>query len=147
VDLAGNDLASDPVFLLAADSAAPSDPTVSGGSTSWQDASSVTVSASGSTDTGCSDGVSGYQYETSTNGGSTWSSATSGSSTAVTAEGETLVRFRALDNVGNASNWVTGTVRLDRTAPTAPTVSGGSLSWSSAASKTITGAGSTDAGS
>src|SRR5262249_21894094 len=65
---------------------------------------------------------------------------------------ETLLQFRAVDASGTVSNWVpssptaASTVRQDRTLPTAPTVSGGSTSWQSVASITITGAGSTDAG-
>ena len=53
----------------------------------------------------------------------------------ITAEGETLVRFRAIDGAGNVGAWAPAagtalaTARLDRTPPTDPTVSGGSLSW------------------
>ena len=36
------------------------------------------------------------------------------------------MRFRAVDAAGNASGWTQGTVRIDRTAPTDPTVTGGS---------------------
>ena len=60
---------------------------------------SMLVSASGSTD-GAGSGIAGYQYETSTDGGSTWSSPAAGASPAVADEGETLVRFRAVDNAG-----------------------------------------------
>ena len=51
---------------------APTAPTVWGGSTSWQNVSGVTISATGSTDTGGA-GFSGYQFRTSSDGGSTWS--------------------------------------------------------------------------
>ena len=94
----------------------------------------------------------GYEYRTSTNGGSSWSSATAGASVNITAEGETLVQYRSIDGAGNVSAWTPAsatagsTARIDRTIPTAPTVSGGSLSWQSVASITITGSGSTDAG-
>ncbi len=132
-------------------SGAPTAPTVSGGSLTWQNAASVTVSASGSTAFGGGP-VAGYEYRTSTNGGSTWSTATAGSSRAVTAQGETLLQFRSIDGSGNTSAWSPSsptsgsTVRLDRTNPTAPAVSGGSLSWQSVASITVTGSGSTDSG-
>ena len=75
----------------------------------------------------------GYEYRTSTDGGSTWSRATAGASVNVTAEGETLVQYRSLDGAGNTSAWTPAsatagsTARIDRTDPTAPTVSGGSL--------------------
>ncbi|HYX85068.1 MAG TPA: hypothetical protein VE777_08865 [Gaiellales bacterium] len=120
----------------------PTDPTVTGGTTGWQNAASALVSASGSTDGGSA--VSTYQYQTAFNGGP-WSSSTSGASVTVSAEGTTLVRFRALDAAGNTSNWVQASVQLDRTVPTSPAVSGGSTSWSSAASRTISASGSTDA--
>ena len=98
----------------------------------------------GSADAGS--GVTGYEYETSTNGGSTWSVATPGPSAAVSTQGTTLVRFAALDGVALASPWTQATVKLDLTAPSAPTVAGGSSTWSNAASATVTASGSTDSG-
>src|SRR5439155_24885482 len=74
-----------------------------------------------------------------------------GGSIAASAEGETVVQFRALDLSGNASSWApavvgaSSTVRIDRTAPTTPTVAGGALTWRSVASIAITAGGSTDA--
>ena len=125
------------------DRAAPSDPTLSGGSLTWLSQAASTVSAAGSADAGS--GVAGYEFQTSTDGGSTWSSWTAGASKTVSTEGETIVRFRAVDGVGLTSGWVQATVRLDRTAPTAPTVSGGSSSWQNVASLALSAAGSTDA--
>src|SRR6185503_4186969 len=111
---------------------------------------SVAVAGSGSTDTGS--GVAGYSYRTSTNGGATWTAASAGASLTVSAEGETLVQFRAADALGNVSSWApspavaANTVRIDRTAPTAPGASGGSYGWQSVASITVTGGGATDVG-
>jgi hypothetical protein len=122
----------------------PVAPTVTGGSATWKTSASVTVKATNGSDTGGSL-FAGYEYQTSTDAGATWSSPAPGSSLVVSSEGETLVQFQSLDNAGNASAWVQATVRLDRSAPTAPNVSGGSLSWSNAP-VTITGAGSTDTG-
>jgi hypothetical protein len=111
----------------------------------------VTVTASGSSD-GASAWVSdlsGYQYRTSTNGGSTWSGTGSGSSLAVLAQGTTLVQFRSLDNAGNVSAWTpasanaTDTVMLDRAAPTLPTL-GGVPGGCVAGPVTVTASGSTD---
>jgi hypothetical protein len=126
------------------DRTAPAAPVVTGGSATWKNAPSVTVSAAPSTDSGGS-AFAGDVYQTSTDGGSTWSTATPGSSLPVSAQGETLVQFAAVDNPGNQSAWVQATVRLDRTNPTDPVVSGGSLSWSKTA-VTISASGSTDAG-
>jgi hypothetical protein len=135
------------------DRTAPSAPTVGGGSLAWQTVASVTVTGSGSADTPASDGVNHYEYRTSVNGGTTWSAGISGASAVVTAEGTTLVQFRAVDGAGNASAWApsaagaTSTVKLDRGAPTTPTVSGATGLWSTAASIAVTASGSTDGGS
>ena len=103
---------------------------------------------SGSTDSPGS-GVTGYQYRTSTDGGSSWSPATDGSSVNISAEGETLVQFRAKDTLGHFSSWAPSspiagsTVRIDGTPPTVPTVSGGSASWHTTSPWTVS-ASSTD---
>ena len=155
VDVAGNlsdwtPTPPDATGTVRIDRTAPTDPSISGGSLGWQSTASITISASGSADP--ASGLAHYEYQTSTDGGANWSSSTSGNSLAVTAEGETLVRFRAVDNAGNTSNWApdaplpAGTARIDRTAPTNPIVTGGSATWQSIASITISGAGSTDNG-
>jgi hypothetical protein len=127
------------------DRTAPGAPTVSGGSTAWQSVASVIISGGGSTDSGGS-ALSGYQHRTSTDGGSTWSSAVAGPSVTVTAPGRTIVQVRAIDAAGNVSAWVADEARLDTTAPTAPSVTGGASGWQSVASLVISGAGSTDTG-
>ena len=125
------------------DRIAPSAPSVTNDSQTWKDVASVAVAASGSTDTGGA-AMNHYERQTSTDGGTTWSALTSGSSISVTAEGETLVRFQAVDGAGNRSAFVQATVRIDRSAPTAATVSGGSLSWTVPGTYPITGSGSAD---
>ncbi len=126
-------------------------PTVSGATGAWSSAASTTVTAAGAIDSGS--GIGGYESRRSTNGGSTWSATAAGASAVVSAEGETLVQFRALDTAGNAGPWSTatsggsGSVRLDRTGPAAPSTSGGSTSWVNAASATIAASGGADAGS
>ena len=126
------------------DRTAPTPPTLSGGSATWQNVAGVSITAAGSSDAGA--GMTGYQYQTSTNGGTTWSASVPGALAAITTEGDTRVRFRALDGAGNASPWVVDIARIDRTSPSAPTVTGGSASWQNVASLTITGAGSGDSG-
>jgi hypothetical protein len=127
------------------DRTAPTAPTVTGGSPGWQNVAQITLIAATSRDSGGS-GLVGYSYRTSTDGGTTWSSTTPGSVLTVSAQGETLVQFESIDNAGNESAWIQAIARIDRTAPTAPAVSGGSLSWQNPASVTITGSGSTDTG-
>jgi hypothetical protein len=87
-----------------------SDPTVTDNHGSQPATGPVTVSASGSTSSG--GGAVNYRYQTSTNGGSTWSASTNASSVVISAVGTTLVRFQAFDSGGNASNWVTDTVTI-----------------------------------
>jgi hypothetical protein len=153
VDKAGNPSAWAPAAPAAGtvriDRTAPTVPTVSGGSAGWQHAASVTVTGSGSTDSPGS-GVASYQYRTSTDGGKTWSAAAASASVVVSTAGQTLFEFRSVDISGLRSSWSAvsnaGTVKLDRTAPTAPKVAGGSLSWTTAASGTVSASGSTDAG-
>ena len=125
------------------DRIAPSSPSVTNDSQTWKDVASVAVAASGSTDTGGA-AMNHYERQTSTDGGTTWSALSSGSSISVTAEGETLVRFQAVDGAGNRSAVVQATVRIDRSNPTPATVSGGSLSWTVPGTYPITGSGSTD---
>ena len=133
------------------DRTSPSAPAVSGGSLAWQSVSSVSVSGSGSTDTGGS-GIDHYEYRTSADAGSTWSSATTGSTATITAEGSTIVQIRATDAAGNTSSWgpsspnAGSSVKIDRTTPTAPSVSGGSGSWQSSSSVTVSATGSSDSG-
>ncbi|MDX6520738.1 MAG: large repetitive protein, partial [Gaiellales bacterium] len=123
----------------------PTDPTVSGGSPAWQSVATLDIAGAGSSDAGGS-GLVGYQVRSSTDGGVSWTAAAAGTHRVVSAEGETLVELRAIDGAGNASAWVQDTARIDRTLPTAPVVSGGSLSWQSVASVAVSASGSTDGG-
>jgi large repetitive protein len=154
VDTAGNSSAWSPSPGSAAgtvrlDRTGPADPTVGITPPGWQSTLAILVFGSGSTDALA--GVDHYQFRSSADGGSTWSPATDGDTGVVTAEGSTIVQFRAVDGAGNASAWAPGaagvsnTVRIDRTAPTAPTVAGGSASWLATASTAISASGSTDA--
>ena len=87
-----------------------SDPTVTDNHATQPATGPVTVTASGSTSS--QGGSVSYRYETSTNGGSSWSAATTGTSVTISAVGTTLVRFQAFDSGGNSSNWVTDTVTI-----------------------------------
>ena len=109
---------------------------ISGGASAWsQDATRhVAVVASDAVS-----GVAKVEVRTSTNAGRTWSAPAVGTSVDVTAEGQTLVEFRATDAAGNRTAWTQqgahGTVRLDRTAPAAPTVNA-PASWTPTTSAT-----------
>ena len=88
----------------------------------------------------------------SVDGGLTWSPGVAERQLTASADGETLVQFRALDRAGNASAWspaastAGATARIDRDAPSAPLVAGGSLQWRNAVSVDVTGSGSIDVG-
>ena len=132
------------------DRTVPTAPAVSGGSTSWQNVAQITIAGAGSSDSGGS-GLNHYEYRTSTNNGGSWSGSSTGSSFAVTSEGSTLVQLRSVDGAGNMSAWVpatagaSNTAKIDRTAPQAPTtLTGGSVTWLSSASVSVTAAGATD---
>jgi hypothetical protein len=127
------------------DRTAPSDPVTGGALAGWQSVPSEIPSASGSTDSGS--GVDHYQYRESTDGGSTWSTPVTGATDTVSAAGQTLVAFQAVDGAGNTSAWIAQTVSIDRTAPSAPaSVSGGSASWQNTVSVTISASGAGDTG-
>jgi outer membrane protein assembly factor BamB len=70
----------------------------------------VTVTASGSADS--APGFAGYKYETSADGGTTWSALRTGAVATVKTVGVTVVRFEALDAYGNTSGWVQDTVTI-----------------------------------
>src|SRR6185312_3494908 len=153
LDAADNPSAWTPAAGTAAatvrlDRSAPGDPVVSGGSTSWQNFASVTVTGSGAFDPLA--GIATYEHRTSRDGGTTWSAPQTGATITVSAEDETLVQFRATDAAGNTSGWAPASatfgsiVRLDRTTPTVPTVTGGSLTWQSVGSVALDGSGGTD---
>src|SRR5262249_8266544 len=139
IDGAGNVSAWSQVTVRI-DATPPTAPTVTGGSSLWTNAASVTVTASGSTDSFSGFGDDPYQDQTSIDGGSSWTGWTqTQQSVVITAETTTLVQMRSIDSVGNWSNGVTATVKIDRTKPSVPTVSGGSTTWQNVASVTVSG--------
>jgi hypothetical protein len=66
-------------------------------------------------------GVASVEYETSTDGGQTWSDPQPGHEAWISQEGITQVRFRATDTAGNVSPWTTPTLltttMIDYTPP------------------------------
>jgi len=67
-------------------------------------------------------GVASVEYDTSTDGGLTWSDPQPGNEAWISQEGVTEVRFRANDEAGNVSPWTTPTLlttaMIDYTPPT-----------------------------
>ncbi len=109
VDKAGNasawvPAAGDPTATAWVDKVAPSVPTVSGGSQTWQKLASVLVTASGSTDADSGGVVYEYRVQTPT---VTFANApiTSGNSYGSGRRGQEPGEFRSLDVLGNRSAW------------------------------------------
>ncbi|HMM48486.1 MAG TPA: hypothetical protein PKE32_02575, partial [Miltoncostaeaceae bacterium] len=126
-------------------------PTLTNATGAWSGSPSVTVTASGTSDS--ASGVAGYRSRISTDNGVAWSAPQSGSTVTISGENTTLVQFQAVDNAGNAGAWSasvaggSGSVRLDRTRPTPPTIGANATGWSNAASVTVSASGGTDGGS
>lgn len=127
VDGAGNVSAWSAAARVCIDQTAPT-LSPSGGSAAWS-RGPVTIGA-GASDS--QSGVAGIFYETSSNGGASWSEPTPGTSATITGEGTTVVRFQATDAAGNATGWTVpaagATARIDDTAPTL-SAHGGSSTW------------------
>ena len=143
VDKAGNVSAWTPVSpdtsgTVKIDHTAPGTPVLTGGSLLWQNVASVDVTVGPLSDAGGSGlAADPLTVETSTDGGSTWSAETPAASATVSDEGGTLVRFRSHDAAGNGSPWAQAEVRIDRTAPSDPSLAGGSTSWFDSASMLV----------
>lgn len=142
VDSAGNKSSWSSYVCMKVDSSAPSlsvtmqtsSGTYSG---SWTN-QTVTVTMNGTDD---ESDIDYYQYYD----GSSWRTTTSRTITISSNTNDTY-QFRAYDEAGNVSNTVSKTIRIDKTAPTCST-SGGSTSWKTSGSVTITGRCSDSGGS
>ncbi|PLT44548.1 Chitinase [Paenibacillus pasadenensis] len=143
VDGAGN-VGPSSSAVVRIDRTAPGAPTVTPSAAGWSNAASVSVTVAAGADSGGS-GVSRTEYRLTGATTRSWT-AYSGGPVAVSAEGETTVEARTVDGAGNVSSAGTGTVRIDRTAPGAPTVTPSAAGWSNAASVSVTVAAGADSG-
>lgn len=145
VDRAGNVSPWSASAVVRLDRTAPTAPAASANA-AWTNAAAVTV-IDGRDATDALSGIdpTGYEVQVSADGGTTWSRpALDADGTLLVAdEGVRLVRFRAHDEAGNAGEWspVPALVRIDRTAPVTPVISGAPDGWSSAALVHLTIAG------
>jgi hypothetical protein len=111
--------------IVQLDRHAPSITQVSGGSLDWSnDTVTITPSAVDNPALVDNSGVSHFEYRTSTDGGATWGPVQqldNGDGAAISADGVTLVRFRAWDGAGNHSGWTTAgassTAKVDTISP------------------------------
>ncbi|WP_233455002.1 OmpL47-type beta-barrel domain-containing protein [Paenibacillus elgii] len=128
--------------VVKIDRTAPTGPILSASAGSWTN-SDVTVTITGGTDSGGS-GVNRTEYSLSGATTLAWTAYTG--PVTITAEGQTTVSARTVDNVGNMSSTNTVVVKVDKTAPTVPTVSPATLQWTSAPNVAVTITGGTDSG-
>ena len=136
VDRAGNASPWSSSAVVRLDRTAPGVPVVSGAPDGWTNATAVQLSIAGS---------EAVEHQRSTDGGASWDVSGSGTQVDVTDEGETLVRARACDQAGNCSAWsAPAVVRIDRTAPGVPDVSGAPIGWTNAAAVSLAIAGADD---
>ncbi len=105
----------------------PTAPSISGGSTTWTNGNR-TISISGG-NAGPS-GRARYEYRTRPSGGSWGSWTTYSSSITYSTTTNIEIQARVVDNAGN-NGTVSSTayVRIDKDIPTAPSISGGSTTW------------------
>jgi hypothetical protein len=116
VDKAGNNGPA-PYLTITPDNTGPTGTSLAlsaGTSGVWQNAASVTVTASGAADAGSGLPASPYTWALT---GATTGSGSGAVTSAITIEGTTTVTFTSTDRVGNTTTTVV-TVQLDRTAPT-----------------------------
>lgn len=110
----------------------PPTTTYSPNSSGWTN-KQVSVSVTPSDTGGC--GVKQYTYRTSSNGGTTWGNwsgtITGSGSTTVTlgGQGTWQIQTQALDNAGNTGTSTSGQYLIDTTAPTAPSITPSTTSW------------------
>ncbi|PUA41051.1 hypothetical protein C8Z91_01210 [Paenibacillus elgii] len=141
IDLAGN-VSPIATAVVKIDRTAPTQPVVKLSAASWT-ASDVTVTITSGTDNGGS-GVNRTEFSLS--GATTLAWTTYTGLVTITAEGQTTVSARTIDNAGNISSVGTAVVSIDKTAPTAPVLTPATLQWTSAANVAVTITEGTDSG-
>ncbi|WP_010496568.1 OmpL47-type beta-barrel domain-containing protein, partial [Paenibacillus elgii] len=141
IDNAGN-ISSVGTAVVSIDKTAPTAPVVSPATLQWTSAPNVAVTITGGTDSGGS-GMNRTEY--SLTGATTLGWTTYTGPLSITAEGQTTVSARTVDNAGNRSIIASTVVKIDRTAPTAPTLSASAGSWTNS-DVTVTITGGTDSG-
>ena len=126
-DTAGNVEVVTTPFVVKIDSIAPSvqaTPSAPANGAGWWK-SDVTVTMVGSDTSSTSSGVTRIEYQTNLNGGPFGTAVTYDASTrpVVSTEGTTIVNARATDAAGNTGSFAAVlTVKLDKTSPTAPSI-------------------------
>ncbi|MGO4110864.1 OmpL47-type beta-barrel domain-containing protein [Paenibacillus sp. YAF4_2] len=142
IDEVGN-VSAEGSAVIQIDKAPPLTPSITPTSTAWNQ-SDVTVTIAPGTDSGGS-GISRTEYQLT--GAKTLNWTSYSSSFVIGTEGLTTVEARTIDNAGNISATKSVTLKLDKTLPTAPTVTPDSTAWTNAASVKAAVTAGTDGGS
>ncbi|WP_336786121.1 OmpL47-type beta-barrel domain-containing protein [Paenibacillus sp. MMO-177] len=140
IDNAGN-ISTSKTAIVKVDKTQPTAPTVAPNTASWTNAASVKVTVTGGTDAGS--GVSRTEY--SLNGASTLGWTTYTGQVTISAEGQTTISTRTVDNANNIGPVSTAVVKIDRTPPEAPVITPIISSWT-ASNVMFTVAAGTDTG-
>jgi N-acetylneuraminic acid mutarotase len=127
IDRAGN-ISAIATVTVKLDKTKPTAPTVSQEVSGWTNASSVNTTVTAGTDS--NSGVSRTEYSLS--GATTLVWTTYSGQVSVSAEGQTTINARSVDNAGNVGPVSTSVIKIDRTAPTVPAISPDDGGWSAA---------------
>lgn|GEM_PF-2931782 len=142
IDNAGNTGTAASV-IVKLDKTKPAAPEVTADAIDWTNATSVKVTVSAGIDNGS--GISRTEY--SLGGAATLGWTTYTGEITITAEGQTTVSARSVDNAGNVGPVSASTVKIDRTAPAAPSISPVGGTWSAASISVTLTAGTDNASS
>ncbi|WP_166243980.1 OmpL47-type beta-barrel domain-containing protein [Paenibacillus turpanensis] len=126
IDNAGNISTASSIAVMI-DKTQPAVPSVIPEVTTWTSAPNVNVTL----DTGPDSGSGMNRLEYSLSGATTKGWTVYSVPFPVSAEGQTTVNARVIDNAGNVSAVSSGTVKIDRTAPAAPGMSPSGGEWTS----------------
>ncbi|WP_336772437.1 OmpL47-type beta-barrel domain-containing protein [Paenibacillus sp. MMO-58] len=140
IDQAGN-IGTSKTVTVKVDKTQPTAPVVTPDTASWTNAASVQVAVAGGTDAGS--GVNRTEYSLS--GASTLGWTTYTGQVTISAEGQTTLSARTVDNANNISSISTTVVKIDRTKPASPIITPSNGTWS-ALSVTFTVTAGTDNG-
>ena len=134
--------AASPAVSVSLDRTAGSIDQVAGGGSAWSPVA-LTLSPVNAQD--ALSGVAAIEWRRSGNGGTTWSALPDGAQAVVSDDGDWLYAARVRDGAGNTGAWVPTSARVDRTAPGAASVSGGSAAWTRAGQVDLAAGGASDA--
>ncbi|WP_307397344.1 OmpL47-type beta-barrel domain-containing protein [Bacillus horti] len=138
VDRAGN-VSEESSADIRIDKTAPTTPTVIPATTDWS-RNDVQITITPGTDT--LSGMNRTEYRLTGATGSAWTTYTA--PLTISADGQTSIEARSIDNAGNTSLGASASVRIDRTAPTIPIVTHTATDWSNEDSVEVTIQGGTD---